>query len=183
MAKHGVQKTPCSTLEKMLLNTIGIVPGKAGQEEIRQVTVRGTIVGVCTSSKKSVRKKNAGSGVLIENYGIEGDAHGDAETHRQVSLLAMESIKKMQDMGLKVGIGDFAENLATEGIDLLSLPIGSRIKVGAEALLEITQHGKVCHTPCAIYYQAGMCIMPQEGIFARVLHGGPVKTGDEIIEA
>ncbi len=183
MAKHGVQKTPCSTLEKMLVNTIGIVPGKTGQEEIRQVTVRGTIVGVCTSSKKSVRKKNAGSGVLIENYGIEGDAHGDAETHRQVSLLAMESIKKMQDMGLKVGIGDFAENLATEGIDLLSLPIGSRIKVGAEALLEITQHGKVCHTPCAIYYQAGMCIMPQEGIFARVLHGGPVKTGDEIIEA
>ena len=182
MAKHGVRKTPCSTPEKMLVNTIGIVPGKAGREEIRQVTVRGTIVGVCTSSKKSVRKKNAGSGVLIENYGIEGDAHGDAETHRQVSLLAMESIKKMQDMGLKVGIGDFAENLATEGIDLLSLPIGSRIKVGAEALLEITQHGKVCHTPCAIYYQAGMCIMPQEGIFARVLHGGPVKTGDEITE-
>lgn len=147
------------------------------------MTAHGTIVGVCTSSKKSVRKKNAGSGVLIENYGIEGDAHGDAETHRQVSLLAMESIKKMQDMGLKVGIGDFAENLATEGIDLLSLPIGSRIKVGAEAILEITQHGKVCHTPCSIYYQAGMCIMPSEGIFARVVHGGPVKAGDEITEA
>jgi len=145
------------------------------------MSVSGTVVGVCVSSKKSVRKKNVGSGALIENYGLEGDAHGDAETHRQVSLLAIESIKKMQDMGAKVGIGDFAENLATEGINLLSLPIGAQIKVGMEAILEITQHGKVCHTPCAIYYQAGMCIMPQEGIFARVLHGGPIKTGDEII--
>jgi len=145
------------------------------------MAVSGTVVGVCISSKKSVRKKNIGSGVLIENYGLEGDAHADAETHRQVSLLAIESIKKMQDLGTKVGIGDFAENLATEGINLLSLPIGAQIKVGMEAILEITQHGKVCHTPCAIYYQAGMCIMPQEGIFARVLHGGPIKTGDEII--
>ena len=145
------------------------------------MAVCGTVVGVCISSKKSVRKKNVGSGVLIDNFGLEGDAHADAETHRQVSLLAIESIKKMQDMGAKVGIGDFAENIATEGINLLSLPIGAQIKVGMEAILEITQHGKVCHTPCAIYYQAGMCIMPQEGIFARVLHGGPVKTGDEII--
>jgi len=164
----------------MLVNNSEKLTEMAGQKELQQVTVRGTIAGVCTSSKKSVRKKNAGSGVLIENYGLEGDAHGNAETHRQISLLAIESIKKMQDMGLKVGIGDFAENLATEGIDLLSLPIGSKIKVGAEVILEITQHGKVCHTPCAIYYQAGMCIMPQEGIFARVLHGGTVKTGDEI---
>ena len=145
------------------------------------MAVSGTVVGVCISSKKSVRKKNAGSGVLIENYGLEGDAHGDAETHRQVSLLAIESIKKMQDMGVQVGIGDFAENLATNGINLLLLPIGTKIRVGTEAILEITQHGKVCHTPCAIYYQAGMCIMPQEGIFARVLHGGPVKTGDDIV--
>jgi len=145
------------------------------------MAVSGTVIGVCISSKKSVRKKNIESGVLIDNYGLEGDAHADAETHRQISLLAIESIKKMQDMGAKVGIGDFAENLATEGINLLSLPIGSQIKVGMEAILEITQHGKVCHTPCAIYYQAGMCIMPQEGIFARVLHGGPIKTGDEII--
>ena len=145
------------------------------------MAVSGTVVGVCISSKKSVRKKNIGSGVLIDNFGLEGDAHADAETHRQVSLLSIESIKKMQDLGAKVGIGDFAENIATEGINLLSLPIGTKIKVGMEAILEITQHGKVCHTPCAIYYQAGMCIMPQEGIFARVLHGGPVKTGDEII--
>ena len=145
------------------------------------MAVSGTVIGVCISSKKSVRKKNIGSGVLIDNFGLEGDAHADAETHRQISLLAIESIKKMQDMGAKVGIGDFAENIATEGINLLSLPIGAQIKVGMEAILEITQHGKVCHTPCAIYYQAGMCIMPQEGIFARVLHGGPVKTGDEII--
>jgi len=145
------------------------------------MAVSGTVVGVCISSKKSVRKKNIGSGVLIDSFGFEGDAHADAETHRQVSLLAIESIKKMQDLGAKVGIGDFAENIATEGINLLSLPIGAQIKVGTEAILEITQHGKVCHTPCAIYYQAGMCIMPQEGIFARVLHGGPIKTGDEIM--
>lgn len=147
---------------------------------MEQTAVSGTIAGVCISSKKSVRKKNVGSGVLIDNFGFEGDAHGDAETHRQVSLLAVESIKKMQDRGLDVGIGDFAENLATRGIDLLSLPLGMKIKVGTKAILEITQHGKVCHTPCAIYYQAGMCIMPQEGIFARVLKGGPVKTGDTI---
>jgi len=145
------------------------------------VAARGIIAGVCSSSKKSVRKKNTGAGVLIENHGLEGDAHGDPGTHRQVSLLAIESIKKMQDRGLKVGIGDFAENLATRGIDLLSLPLGTKIKVGPEAILVISQHGKVCHTPCAIYYQAGMCIMPQEGIFARVLQGGPVKTDDEII--
>ncbi|MCX5896540.1 MAG: MOSC domain-containing protein [Proteobacteria bacterium] len=143
-------------------------------------SARATIVAVCMSNKKSVRKKNIGCGMLKESFGLEGDAHGDPETHRQISLLAIESIKKMQDMGLTVGAGDFAENLTTEGVNLLSIPIGNKIKVGPEAVLEVTQHGKVCHTPCAIYYQAGMCIMPQEGIFAKVIKSGPVKTGDEI---
>jgi MOSC domain-containing protein YiiM len=143
--------------------------------------LKGTIKAVCISSKKSVRKKNIGSGVLIENFGLDGDAHGDSVTHRQISLLALESIKKMQDMGLKVGEGDFAENLTTEGINLLSLPLGTKVRIGLEAILEVTQHGKECHTPCAIYRQAGMCIMPLEGIFAKVLQGGPVQAGDEIV--
>jgi MOSC domain-containing protein YiiM len=148
--------------------------------EQSQTFLPGRIVGVCISARKSVRKKNVNYGILKENFGLEGDAHGDPMTHRQVSLLALESIKKMQDIGLTVGIGDFAENIATEGIDLLSIPIGTKVKVGSSAILEVTQHGKVCHTPCAIYYQAGMCIMPQEGIFAKVISGGAVAAGDEI---
>jgi MOSC domain-containing protein YiiM len=144
-------------------------------------SLKGIIKAVCISSKKSVRKKNISSGVLVENFGLDGDAHGDSFTHRQISLLALESIKKMQDMGLKVGEGDFAENLTTEGINLLSLPLGTKVRIGAHAILEVTQHGKECHTPCAIYHQAGMCIMPLEGIFAKVLQGGTVQTGDEIM--
>ena len=147
---------------------------------MQQDSLKGTIRAVCISSKKSVRKKNIGSGVLIENFGLDGDAHGDTVTHRQISLLALESIKKMQEMGLRVGEGDFAENLTTEGINLLSIPLGTKIRIGPEAILEVTQHGKECHTPCAIYHQAGMCIMPLEGIFAKVVHGGKVQAGDEI---
>jgi MOSC domain-containing protein YiiM len=147
---------------------------------MQQDSLKGTIRAVCISSKKSVRKKNVGSGVLIENFGLASDAHGDTVTHRQISLLALESIKKMQKMGLNVREGDFAENLTTEGINLLSIPLGTKIRVGPEAILEITQHGKECHTPCAIYHQAGMCIMPLEGIFAKVLQGGKVQAGDEI---
>ncbi|MBN2108053.1 MAG: MOSC domain-containing protein [Deltaproteobacteria bacterium] len=127
-----------------------------------------------------MRKKNIGQAQFVEQYGIEGDAHGNSTTHRQVSLLAMESIRKMQDMGLDVGPGDFAENLTTEGMDLLALPIGSKIKIGDSVELEISQHGKECHTPCAIFHQAGTCVMPTEGIFGRVLSGGMVKVGDRI---
>ncbi len=121
-----------------------------------------------------------GAGLLIENFGLAGDAHGDSATHRQVSLLAVESIRRMQELGLSVGAGDFAENLTTEGIDLLALPLGTKVRIGTDAILEITQHGKECHTPCAIYRQAGMCVMPREGIFARVVQGGRVQTGDAI---
>lgn len=141
---------------------------------------KGKIVAVCISEKKSTRKKNVFTGELKENFGLVNDAHSDPCTHRQVSLLATESIQKMQALGLNVGSGDFAENLTTEGIDLLSLPIGTRIWVGDTAILEVTQIGKECHTPCAIYYQAGRCVMPEEGIFTKVLKGGIVKVGDEI---
>lgn len=137
------------------------------------------IVAVCTSERKGMRKKNIGQGTLVPNFGLEGDAHG-GDWHRQVSLLAMESIRKMQELGLDVGPGDFAENLTTEGIDLVSLPIGTKLRIGATGLGEVTQIGKECHSKCAIYYQAGDCVMPKEGIFIRVLEGGPVAVGDEI---
>jgi len=139
------------------------------------------VVAVCTSPKTGMRKKNVNVGLLIENLGIKDDAHANDKTHRQVSFLAMESIKKMQDMGLDVHEGDFAENITTTGVDLLALPIGSRITIGDETLLEISQHGKVCHKPCAIYHQAGTCVMPKEGIFAKVITGGKIKIGDSII--
>jgi MOSC domain-containing protein YiiM len=141
--------------------------------------VKGSIVAVCTSEKKGIRKRNVGGAQLKVDWGIIGDGHA-ADWHRQVSLLAMESIEKMQALGLKVGPGSFAENLTTQGMDLLSLPIGSQVRVGDEAVLEITQHGKICHDRCAIYYQVGDCVMPREGIFARVIQGGQVKIGDTI---
>jgi MOSC domain-containing protein YiiM len=97
-----------------------------------------------------------------------------------VSFLAQESIDKMVRLGLKVGPGDFAENITTQGLDLLSLPLGTRFRIGDRTLLEVTQIGKVCHTRCAIYYQAGDCVMPKEGIFAQVLEGGEIKVGDEV---
>ena len=143
------------------------------------MTRLGKIIAVCTSQKKSTRKKNVGEAMLKVNHGLEGDAHA-GDWHRQVSLLAMESIQKMQAQGLDVGPGDFAENLTTEGIDLVNLPIGTKLKIGEQAIGEVTQIGKECHTKCAIYYQAGDCVMPKEGIFVRVLTEGPVKTGDLI---
>lgn len=138
------------------------------------------IIAVCTSKEKGTRKKEQNKGVLQEDYGLVGDAHADCCTHRQVSLLAQESIDKMRALGLTVGPGDFAENLTTEGIDLVSLPIGTRISIGKEITLEITQIGKECHNPCAIYRQAGVCVMPTEGIFARVIRGGVARIGDPI---
>ena len=142
--------------------------------------IAGHITAVCISEKTGMRKKNVGEGFLIEGFGIEHDAHAKAETHRQVSFLAQESIQKMQDMGLDVHAGDFAENITTTGVDLLDLPLGTKVRLGDSALLEITQHGKECHAPCAIYHQAGTCVMPTEGIFARVLAGGSVKVNDAI---
>jgi MOSC domain-containing protein YiiM len=139
------------------------------------------IVSINISDKKGVRKKPVGSVVIKENYGIETDAHASEKWHRQISLLAVESIEKMQAMGLKVGPGDFAENITTQGIDLPALPIGTRMTIGGEVEVEVSQIGKVCHTRCAIYHQAGDCVMPKEGIFVKVLKGGTIKTGDEIV--
>ncbi len=138
------------------------------------------IIAVCISENKGERKKNVGRGTLITDLGLENDAHAGFQ-HRQVSLLAMESIRKMQAQGLEVGPGDFAENFTTSGIDLLSLPLGTRLQTGAEVILRISQIGKECHSRCAIYYQAGDCVMPREGIFAEVLQGGPVAVDDPII--
>ena len=111
---------------------------------------------------------------------MENDAHIGMEI-RQISLLARESIEKIRQKGLNVNSGDFAENLTTEGIELYTLPLGTKIKVGNHVLLEVTQIGKTCLTPCAIYHAVGDCIMPKEGIFVRVLSEGVIAVGDEII--
>jgi len=140
---------------------------------------RGKVVSVNISPEKGIRKVNVVQSCLLPEFGLKDDAHA-GKWHRQVSLLAMESIGKMVRLGLKVGPGDFAENITTQGLDLLKLPVGTRFRIGENSLLEVTQIGKVCHTRCAIYYQAGDCVMPKEGIFARVLEGGEIKVGDEI---
>lgn len=139
------------------------------------------IIAVCTSSNKGERKKDVGESLLIKDRGLEGDAHAGF-AHRQVSLLAMESIAKMHVAGLDVGPGDFAENLTTTGINLVDLPVGTRLMAGPEAVLRVTQIGKECHSRCAIYYQAGDCVMPREGIFAEVLVEGKVETGDALLQ-
>lgn len=136
------------------------------------------VLAVCISENKGERKKPVAAVELRENHGIVGDAHA-GEWHRQVSLLAQESIDKMRALGLDVNAGDFAENITTSGIELVSLPIGTRLQVGP-SLMEVTQIGKECHTRCAIYYQAGDCVMPKEGIFAKVITGGTIKPGDEV---
>jgi MOSC domain-containing protein YiiM len=138
------------------------------------------VVSINISEKKGMRKRPVAEAEIRTNYGIEGDAHSSSEWHRQVSRLAVESIKKMQDMGLDVHPGDFAENITTEGIDLISLPLGTRIQIGRDIIGEVSQIGKECHTRCAIYYQAGDCVMPKEGIFIKVIQGGIVRTGDTV---
>jgi MOSC domain-containing protein YiiM len=142
--------------------------------------MKAEIVEVSISKEKGTRKENIPEGVLIENHGFRDDAHA-GDWHRQVSLLAIESIEKIRAKGLDVGPGDFAENITTRGVDLVNLPIGTRLKVGEEVLMEVTQIGKECHTRCAIYYQAGDCVMPREGIFTKVLKGGRVKKSDPIV--
>jgi len=139
----------------------------------------GKILAVNVSQKKGEKKQNVHCGLLIDDIGLEGDAHAEGGI-RQLSLLAGESIEKIKAKGLDVRCGDFAENLTTEGIDLLSLPVGTRLKVGQNVLLEVTQIGKVCHNRCNIFYAVGDCVMPREGIFARILTGGDVQVGDRI---
>ncbi len=137
------------------------------------------IVSIATSKKKGTRKTPLDSVVVKKDYGIDGDGHSGL-WHRQVSFLSSESIKEAKERGLNVTFGDFAENFATEGVDWKKIPIGTRLKLGDTTLVEVTQIGKECHNKCAIYYQAGDCIMPKEGIFAKVLEGGTVNKGDNI---
>ena len=142
----------------------------------------GQIVAVSVSDRKGEKKKNVNQGVLLENAGLDGDAHA-GQWHRQISLLAQESIDKIKARGLDVGPGDFAENITTSGLAVDELPVGTRLRLGTEALIEITQIGKVCHNRCNIFHQVGDCVMPREGVFARVLKGGTVRPGDEVAMA
>lgn len=141
---------------------------------------RGKVLAVNISQKKGTKKTNIQSCRLLRDFGLKDDAHG-GPWHRQVSLLANESIEKIRAKGLNVGYGDFAENITTQGIDLVHLPLGKEIRIGNNVILRVTQIGKECHERCAIYYQTGDCIMPREGIFAEVISEGDIKVGDEIV--
>ncbi len=142
--------------------------------------MKARIVSINLSEKKGEAKTPVDEALAIENYGLQGDAHASSEWHRQVSLLAVESIEKMKKLGIDVSAGSFAENITTEGIDLLSLPVGTRLRLGKDVIGEVSQIGKVCHERCAIYYQAGDCVMPKEGIFIRIIKGGRLCIGDPI---
>lgn len=137
------------------------------------------IVSIAVSRKKGTRKTLVDRARVIEDHGLEDDAHA-GPWHRQVSFLASESIRRAREEGLDVDFGDFAENVATEGLDWTLLPVGTRVKLGMTVVVEVSQIGKTCHKPCAIYYQAGDCIMPREGVFARVIRGGEIACGDSI---
>src|SRR3989338_2446155 len=138
------------------------------------------VVAVCISKTKGIRKRNIKKCKLIKNFGLEGDAHA-GNHHRQVSLLGIESIKAMKKQGYKVSCGGFGENITTEGIILYELPLKTKLKIN-NVVLEVSQIGKVCHRPCKIFYDVGKCIMPKQGIFAKVIEEGEVKVGDEIEE-
>ena len=137
------------------------------------------IVSIAMSKKKGTRKVQVDQASLIQDHGLEGDAHA-GPWHRQVSFLASESIEKAKKKGLHVTYGDFAENVVTSGINWQKVPVGAMVFLGDSAIVKITQIGKECHNKCAIYYLAGDCIMPREGIFARVLKGGKIHCGDMI---
>lgn len=136
----------------------------------------GEILAICISEKKGTAKVNVGEIELIENYGLKGDAHG-GNWHRQVSLLSFEKIEDFNQKGARVDFGAFGENIVVKGIDLAKLSVGTKLTSG-KSLLEVTQIGKECHDRCHIYYTVGDCIMPREGIFAKVIKGGKLKTGD-----
>ncbi|MEW5735630.1 MAG: MOSC domain-containing protein [Thermodesulfobacteriota bacterium] len=138
------------------------------------------IVSIATSRKKGTPKTPVEHADLLPGHGIVGDAHA-GDWHRQVSFLSAESIEAAKERGLSVTFGDFAENIATRGINWTRAEIGDRFRLGESVLVEITQIGKECHNKCAVYHRAGDCIMPREGIFARVLTGGRIKNGDSIL--
>lgn len=142
-------------------------------------TIKGRIRAISISAKKGTTKTNVPEAEVKIDFGIVDDAHG-GNWHRQISLLAIESIEKMVAMGAKVSPGNFAENITTEGIELQKLPVGSRLKIGGGIELEVTQIGKECHSRCEIFKQVGDCIMPREGIFVKVISAGTIKTRDSI---
>ncbi|MBW2655282.1 MAG: MOSC domain-containing protein [Deltaproteobacteria bacterium] len=137
------------------------------------------IVSIAISKKRGTTKKCIEQAELIENYGIKDDAHA-GDWHRQLSFLASESIENASSEAFKLNFGDFAENISTTGIDWKNQPIGQAFKLGEDALVQITQIGKECHKKCAIYYRTGDCIMPKEGVFAKILKSGIIKVGDRI---
>lgn len=138
----------------------------------------GKVIAVCISEKKGVQKQNVHTAEFIEDFGIEKDAHA-GKWHRQVSLLSYEKIEAFRQKGAAVGDGDFGENLIVRGIDFRSCPIGTRFCCN-DVVLELTQIGKECHNGCAIYKAMGDCIMPREGVFTKVIHGGTISEGDEM---
>ena len=138
----------------------------------------GKVIAVCTSEKKGTQKTNVGTIELKEDWGIENDAHA-GKWHRQVSLLSYEKVEEFRAKGAKVDDGAFGENLVVSGYDFKTLPIGTRFRCN-DVLLELTQIGKECHAHCAIYHAMGDCIMPREGVFTKVLHGGVISVGDEL---
>ncbi len=137
------------------------------------------IVAVSTSQKKGEKKTNLSEAQLIPGHGLDQDAHA-GDWHRQVSLLAMESIARIQAKGLDVEPGNFAENITTQGIELWTLPIGTQMQLGEQVIVEVTQIGKECHNRCAIFHQVGDCVMPKEGIFVIVHLGGTIRPGDSV---
>lgn len=137
------------------------------------------IVSIAVSKKKGTIKQRVDQAKLLENHGIQGDAHA-GDWHRQLSFLASESIDAVSTKEFVLNFGDFAENIATTGIDWKSQKIGQKVRLGETALVEITQIGKECHKKCAIFYRTGDCIMPREGVFGKILTGGTIRVGDEI---
>ncbi|MDP8236549.1 MAG: MOSC domain-containing protein [Candidatus Erginobacter occultus] len=155
---------------------------------MKEQQLTGEVTAVCVSDRKGVRKENVGEGILRTGWGLEGDAHA-GKWHRQVSLLAVESMEKLARSMKRAAPGapppvfrpgDFAENLTVRGLELFTIPIGTRLRVGEEVVLEVTQIGKECHSGCAIRELTGDCVMPREGIFVKVIAGGKVKAGDRI---
>jgi MOSC domain-containing protein YiiM len=142
--------------------------------------MKGTVIAVCRSDRTGIPKVPCGEGIFIEDFGMGQDAHAAQGIARQVSLLSVESIAKMKALGLELKPGDFAENLTVEGLELHCLPVGTRLRAGREVILEISQIGKTCHAGCAIFKAVGACIMPKEGVFARVIRGGKISDGDSM---
>lgn len=168
-------------LEIILFERYELTFVKLNKKEVEKVSkkIKGKILAVCLSKEKGTVKKSIESGMFIQDHGLENDAHG-GKWHRQVSLLGIESINKMKGVNFKIDFGDFAENLTTKNIVLYKLVPGNKLIIGGEVILEVTQIGKKCHHDCEIKKKIGDCVMPREGIFAKVLKGGKVKTGDDI---